>query len=67
MTPIALTDVQMHEVRQAARTVPIDLRALYLERVAVLLRDKTLGDGEVFRICRGVAQQIIWDTTKPVA
>jgi hypothetical protein len=40
---IALTDSELHEVRQAAQTVPYDLRQVFLERLALELRGKDLG------------------------
>jgi hypothetical protein len=40
---IRLTDSQLHEVLQAARTVPFDLRQAFLERLAVKLLGKDLG------------------------
>ena len=49
MIPIALTDRQMHEVKQAAQIVPLDLRSVFLERLAAELRGKDLGDGLVHR------------------
>jgi hypothetical protein len=45
--------------------VPYDLRALYLQQVAAILRDKApLGDGVVHRVCRAVAHQITWDAAR---
>ena len=35
MTLIRFTDAQLHELMQAARMVPPDLRDIFLERVAV--------------------------------
>jgi hypothetical protein len=64
--PIALTDRQMAEVRQAALTVPIDLRGLYLERLADQLRGKDLGDGLVHRVAYEVARSITWDAGRMV-
>jgi hypothetical protein len=40
MTLIRLTDAQLHELMQAARMVPPDLRDIFLERVAVELQGK---------------------------
>jgi hypothetical protein len=53
--PIALTDAQLREVQQAAQMVPYDLRAAFLERLALELREhQELGDGLVHRtaLCR---------------
>jgi hypothetical protein len=55
MTPIALTDRQMHEVRQAAQLVPFDLRPLYLERLAAALQGKDVGDGLAHRVAYQIA------------
>jgi hypothetical protein len=60
MTPIALTDRQLREVRQAAQTVPYDLRPAYLERVAAELQGQDLGDGLVHRVAYAVAREITW-------
>jgi hypothetical protein len=46
---IRLTDAQLREVKQAGVMVPIDLRGLFLERLAEALRGKDLGDGIVHR------------------
>jgi hypothetical protein len=61
MTPIALTDRQMAELRQAAETVPYELRERYLERVAARLRGQDLGDGVIHRVAFEVAREMIWD------
>jgi hypothetical protein len=58
---IALTDSELHEVRQAAQMVPYDLRQAFLERLAVELRGKVLGDGTVHRIAYQVAREIAWN------
>ena len=51
----------MAEVRQAAATLPRDLRPVFLERLALELRGKDLGDGLVHRTARRVARAIIWE------
>jgi hypothetical protein len=58
---IALTDTQMHELRQASAIVPRELRDRYLTEVAAMLAGKDLGDGSVRRVCRAIANRIIWD------
>jgi len=40
--PIALRDDELHEVLQADRMVPHDLRQVYLERLAVELRGREI-------------------------
>jgi hypothetical protein len=60
MSPIRLTDEQMREVQQAAAIVPYDLRQTFLERLALELRDKDLGDGLVHRVAHAVARDITW-------
>jgi hypothetical protein len=60
MSPIRLTDEQMREVQQAAAIVPYDLRQTFLERLALELRDKDLGDGLVHRVAYEVARDITW-------
>jgi len=47
MMPIRLTDSELQEVLQAARTVPFDLRQAFLEQLAIELHGKDLGDGVV--------------------
>jgi hypothetical protein len=68
MSPIALTDSELHEVRQAANTVPWDLRGVYLERLAAELRGKkVLGPELVHQLAYEVARSITWDADRPVA
>jgi len=57
---IALTDSQMAEVRQAAQTVPYSLRPASLERLALELRGKDLGDGLVYRTAHRIARELLW-------
>jgi hypothetical protein len=61
MSPIALTDVQLREVKQAAQIVPHDLRQTYLERLALELRGRDLGDGLVHKLAYQVARAIVWE------
>jgi hypothetical protein len=63
-SPIALTDDQLKEVRQAALTVPYSLRPLFLEQLALELRGKDLGDGLVHRIAYEVARSIAWTSDR---
>lgn len=58
---IALSDSELHEVMQAAQTVPYDLRQTFLERLALEFRGKDLGDGLVHRVAYEVARAITWD------
>lgn len=67
MPPIALTDSQLQEVLQAARTVPFDLRQAFLEQLAVELRGKALGDGLVHRVAHRVAREVTWDAERSAA
>ena len=67
MMPIRLTDSQLQEVLQAARIVPFDLRQAFLERVAVELQGKPLGDGLVHRVAYNVARAITWDVERTAA
>jgi len=64
---VRLTDVQLAEILQAARTVPIDLRQIYLEQLAVELRGRELGDGLVHRLAHDVARRITWDAERTTA
>jgi hypothetical protein len=67
MTLIRFTDVQLHELMQAARMVPPDLRDVFLERVAVELQGKPLGDGLVHRVAYNVARAITRDAERTAA
>jgi len=58
---IRLTDARMREVQQAAQMVPHDLRAAFLERLALELHGhQELGDGLVHRTAYQVARSITW-------
>ena len=67
MTLIRFTDAQLHELMQAARMVPPDLRDVFLERVAAELQGKPLGDGLVHRVAYNVARAITWDAERTAA
>jgi hypothetical protein len=60
MSPIALTDAELAEVRQAALTVPLDLRGVFLQQLAEALAGKVLGTGIVHRIAYAIARDITW-------
>jgi hypothetical protein len=64
MSPIALSDVQLHEVQAAAQMVPHDLRRAFLERLALELRGRDLGDGLVHRVAYEIARSIIWTSDR---
>jgi hypothetical protein len=57
---VRLTDSELLEVRQAAQTVPYELRPAFLERLALELRGRDLGDGLVHRVAYQVARAITW-------
>ena len=65
--PIALSDSQLRELMQAAQLVPLDLRNVFLERVAARLRGTDLGDGLVHRVAYEVAKSITWDAERTAA
>ena len=67
MPPIALSDSQLRELMQAAQLVPLDLRNVFLERVAARLRGKDLGDGLVHRVSYEEARAITWDSERTAA
>jgi hypothetical protein len=52
---------------QAARMVAPDLRDVFLERMAVELQGKPLGDGLVRRVAYNVARAITWDAERTAA
>ena len=65
--PIALSDTQLRELMQAAQLVPLDLRNVFLERVAARLRGQDLGDGLVHRVSYEEARAICWDVERTAA
>jgi hypothetical protein len=67
MTPLSLTDAQLCEVQQAAQMVPYDLLQAFLERRALELRGRDVGDGLVHRIAYEVAREITWGTGRTAA
>jgi hypothetical protein len=52
MPPLALTDEQLAAIRRYAEPIHPHDRSAYLQRVAVLLRDRELGDGIVARVAQ---------------
>jgi hypothetical protein len=64
MGPIGLTDTQMHELMQAAQSVPFHLRHIFLQRVADEVRGKALGDGLVHRVAFRIARSLAWDADR---
>jgi hypothetical protein len=64
MGPIGLTDTQMHELMQAAQSVPPHLRHIFLQRVADELHGKALDDGLVHRVAVAVAKTLAWDADR---
>jgi len=62
MTLIALTDSELHELRQIGETIPWDLRPDFLERVAAKLRGQEIGAGVIYRVAHTVARQMIYET-----
>jgi hypothetical protein len=66
---LTLSDVELHEVMQAAQMVPLDLRQVYLQRLAEELRGREdpLGVGLVHRVAYEVARSITWDADRRAA
>ena len=62
MSPIALTDSELRELRQIAETIPWELRQNFLEQVAARLKGQEMGDGAVHRVVHQVAREVIWST-----
>jgi hypothetical protein len=60
MTPIALTDSELRELRQIAETIPWELRQNFLEQVAARLKGQEMGDGTIHRVVHEVAREMIW-------
>lgn len=55
--PLALTDNQLDQIMRCAAPLHPRVRRLFVEHVAVRLRGKTLGDGEVHKACREVLRE----------
>jgi len=64
---IALTDSELRELMAAANLVPIDLRDVFLRRVAAELRGGDLGAGLVHRVAFGIARTVAWDAERTAA
>jgi hypothetical protein len=56
---LALSDEQLDQVWSVAKTVPQDMRDVYLERLAEMLADKPLGDGFIYRACREASRGLV--------
>ena len=61
MPPLRLTTAQLDQVMRAARPLPLFLRGEYLALVARLLAGRDFGDGDVYRVCRVAAKQVMED------
>jgi hypothetical protein len=57
MRPIALTDLQLTAVFDAARPLPRASRDAFLLDLAAALQGQELGDGTVFRLIREVQRR----------
>jgi hypothetical protein len=64
MGPLGFSSSQMHELMQAAQSVPPDLRHAFLQCVAEELRGKALGEGLVHRVAFAVAKSLAWDADR---
>lgn len=67
MTPLRLSNHQLNEIKAAAASLPIDLRPIFLERLALALQGKDLSnaDGMVHRTARAVARELILNARWP--
>jgi len=61
MSPLRLSDAQLREIQAAALMVPHDLRGAFLQRLALELEGKVLGDGTVHRAAYAVARALVFD------
>jgi hypothetical protein len=61
MSPPALTDEALAEVLNAAQSVPVEWRDVFLQRVADELRGQTIGPGLVHRVAYRIARELAWD------
>ena len=57
VTPLALTDYQLDQIVRCAAPLHPELRRLFVEHVAYVLRGKTIGDGTVYLACRQVLRE----------
>ena len=55
--PLALTDEQLDQIMRCAAPLHPAMRRLFVEHVAYALRDKIVGDGEVWRACASVLRE----------
>jgi hypothetical protein len=55
--PLALSDDQLTQIMRCAAVLHPRMRRLFVEHVAYRLRDKVIGDGEVFRACREILRE----------
>jgi hypothetical protein len=55
--PLALTDDQLDQIMRCAAPLHPRVRRLFVEHVAVALRGKIIGDGEVWRACASVLRE----------
>ena len=61
MPPLRLTTAQLDQVMRTAQPLPLFLRGEYLALVARLLAGRDFGDGDVYRVCRVAAKQVMED------
>jgi hypothetical protein len=59
MTPLALTDQQLHQIQDLARLIPPWRRDEYLRELALRLRDVEVGDGVVHRIAARCLRDVL--------
>ena len=58
MSPLALSDSQLDQIIRLAAPLSVDVRAVFLERLASELRALgELGDGVVFRTASGIQKE----------
>jgi hypothetical protein len=55
--PLALTDSQLDQIIRCSQPLEPQMRAVFIERVAAELRNKVVGDGEVWRACVSVLKE----------
>jgi hypothetical protein len=61
MSPIALTEDQLEQIKLTASVLPLEQRDAFLQTVAGLIRSRPCG-GEVYRACTAAAKAVRYDS-----
>jgi hypothetical protein len=61
VTPIALTEYQLEQIKLTTSALPLEQRDAFLQTVAGLIQSRP-GDGEVYRACTAAAKAVRYDS-----